>query len=141
MYGRLMSNRHLGEEVVQEAYTNALQHWAFITPDLDMDKFIGTILRNCANSARNTEKLHGIVDRYETVETIASSAIPNILLGEIKDRIRKKPDNIVYILNLYLFEQYTNKEIAELVPETANNIRQIVHRFRTEIKNDYHWSI
>lgn len=140
-YGRSMGSYHLGEEVVQEAYTRALQYNSGLSPETDIDMWMGLILRNCSLRARKVERAHGIVDYRETEEAVKPAAIPAILLGEVQERIRRKPEDVARILTLVLIEQYTPREAADVLPSSSGAIRVAVHRFREEIRKEFNWTI
>lgn len=141
---KFLNNMDRAEDVVQEAYTRALTYWESVPdePDEFVPWFQG-ILNNCIREDWKKEKAKGMSVLDENVDEIPikSAAIPTIILKAVEDRIASKEDRVAKILSMHFIEGYTAKEIGEMVKDTPNAIRVMVHRFREEIKKDYRWVI
>lgn len=127
------------QDVVQEAYTRACQYWAsFYDNDETFDSWLNGIIRNALirQRTKDSQRQENDVEMLQ-VPSMRNVEIERAMLREIAEKIEEKKPNVARILKLYMFGQYTPREIVEIVPETGNNIRIIVHRFREELKNVY----
>lgn len=142
---KYLHNMERAEDVVQEAYTRALTYWESVpNAEEEIYPWFQTILNNCIRENWKSERIQGMSENIEDFQEeiqIKASGIPSIILSQVEKRIADTPENVQKILQLFFLQQFTTKEIAELVPETANNIRVIVHRFREGIKRDFRWVI
>lgn len=140
-FSRFLNSKARAEDIVQEAYTRALTYWKSLSPDISVNAWLRTILNNCIKDNFKTEMLHGMANYSETETISKPNAIPAIMLKQVVERIKAKPENIGRILSLFLLEQYRPIEIAQVVTEKVSNIRQIVSRFRKEIRKEFKWKI
>lgn len=127
------------EDVVQEAYTRAIQYHTAYDPEQSFDKWFGGILLNCMREFKKDERDKGVVNIDEIEEHPAVFQDPFFasIKNEVEARIRAKPAPLSYILRLHFIEQYSPADIEKLVDKTANAIRQDIHRFRNELREAY----
>lgn len=141
---KFLKSEERAEDVVQEAYTRALTYWESV-PDVEdeMAPWMQTILNNCIRENWKGEKAHGMSLSDEEAEEIPirSSAVPAVILSQVEKRISEQEEGLAKILRLHFIDGYTSKEIAEMVPDTANAIRVAVHRFRDMIRREFRWTI
>ena len=122
------------KDIVQEGYTRALTYWDKFEEGRDFDTWFFTIMSNAAHDFYKAENLHGMTDDIPE-DTQTPVQIKSIQVGEVLHKIKKKPANESRILYLSLIEGHTSKEVGEIVPESAANIRKIIQRFRDELRN------
>ena len=135
---RFLQSTHRAEDVVQEAYTRAFTYWRTFPTDGNHNRWFGMILLNCLKDNQRAEHMSGMSDSALLEELPTSSnAFPRIAYKEAVRFIMAEPQEIRTILELSLLHQYASKEIAQLVPETADNIRKIVQRFRERLKEEF----
>lgn len=141
-YRRFLRSIHRAEDVVQEAYTRAFKYWESFPEDGNLDRWFGTILINVTKDYHRTEAMSGMCDNIDFMEIpVQSSGLPRVVYAQILERINSKEEPARTILDLYLVKQYRALEVADVLPETPAAIRQIVHRFREEIKRDFQWTL
>lgn len=130
------------EDIVQEAYTRALQYWKSYKSDYQsFDSWINTIMKNVLIKFKTRDAQREENDAsFIAPPSLRNSAVNRETLAEIAEMIDAKPPNVANILGLYMFEQYEPKEIEEIVPERGSNIRVIIHRFKKELEDVYDWS-
>ncbi len=136
---RYFGSKHSAEDIVQEAYYNALRYWHTYDNKQPFDNWFRTIVNNAIRFHYKQEMLHGMLDdsgllKEEMEERMLKPFFQRIELKELLKKIEEQTDRIKRILKLYLLEGYTSLEVETIVPENANNIRKIVQRFRDEIK-------
>jgi len=134
-------SRENAEDIVQEAYTRALKYQSSLNAvkGADFNKWFSKILRNAMNKHFSDEKQRGMVRTQVMIDSQVNLDLDyhRKFLEEIGQMIEKKAENQAYILNLFFFHQYKPSDIAELVPESNEAIRQIIYRFRKELKEMY----
>ena len=134
---------NLGEDALQEAYCRACQYWSSYDFTRDFDAWIFGLLRNATRQIVIEEKRHGM--GYIEENSLEGLLLPSKVGNPEKTRqlkellfvIDKEPEDRSYILRLSLIDQYTPAEVAQIVPENENNIRNIVYRFRKEHKKGF----
>jgi RNA polymerase sigma factor (sigma-70 family) len=132
---RFFQSPHYSEDVVQEAYTRALKYWNTYDPEQNFNTWFSAILNNAIKDFFKTEALQGmVVDVPGQRDDGVTRIFDRLALEELVEYIEKQPDRISRILHLNLIQGYTSDEVAQLVPETADNIRKIVQRFREDVR-------
>jgi RNA polymerase sigma factor (sigma-70 family) len=141
---KFLKSTERAEDVVQETYTRALTYWES-APDAanELAPWLQGILNNCIRENWKTEMQHGMSLSDEEAENIPtrSSQVPAVILSQVERSISEQHPDLARILRLHFIDGYTSKEIAEMVPDTANAIRVAVHRFRNMIKEEFRWVI
>ena len=142
-YGNAMGSRDKAEDCLQEAYTRALTYSKIYNQSEPFDPWFKIIFHNCIKDRFRSDIMAGMDDLdIEDVDIPVNPAgIPSVVLEQIRGRMESKQPHLAKILSLYLFEQLRPKDIAKVVPENANYIRQIIFKFREEIKEDYQWQL
>lgn len=141
-YTRYTNSKARAEDVVQEAYTRAMECWSGYRRDSEFGAWFNTILNNCMKDNRRVELMHGMTDKVEeTSRVIQPSAIPAIIKNQVIKRMEEAPEDRCNVLKLALLEQYQPDEIAKMTRFKANNIRQIVFQFRKQIREEFNWKI
>lgn len=138
-YNRFLNNYPVTEEAVQEAFTRALTYWDSCPSKEAFEPWFRTIVGNAIKDAKREESKQGMTTGDESVFDIPinAAAIPSIIQKEVNDLIGTKDEPTARILRLSLFHQYRPVDIEKVVGEKVNNIRQIVHRFRNELKDHF----
>lgn len=134
------------EDCVQDAYVNALTYWETM-PEAEEEfmPWFQTILSNCIRKNHRDDMLHGMseVSEDENPEepSVKPVAIPQIIIAQVMDRIKAKSKEHANVLTLSLINQYGPKDVEKITDISANNVRQIVHNFRQEIRQEFRWVI
>lgn len=123
-----------GEDVVQEAYCNALKYWPEegMAAIKDMDNWIGTLATNCSKKISAVERRRGAI-QVELDIPAQQNAYDVMRVEEVKRRIAVEPHPDV--LSLYFIKQWSSKEVAEQVKLNHSTIRSVIAKFRREIKD------
>ena len=129
-------SRHNSEDLVQEAYTRALQYWKSFNIEKDFDKWFMRIVVNCMKDKIKEEKEHGAVSGIDVPADVRPNVLNRLIIEDVKKIIAKEAENIRYILTLFFFEQYRGVEIAEIVPESHSYIRLLIHNFRKRLRDE-----
>lgn len=128
------------EDVAQEAYTRALTYWKTIPPAEEFEPWFTTVLINCLKDKNKEEGTHGMADDIADMEiAIKGHAIPKVIYTDVVRHIEKQPKSDRVIIDLFLIQGYKVKDICRLVPEGPNAIRQLIYRFRKELREKFAW--
>lgn len=143
-YQRFLQSKERAEDVLQEAYARACTYWNDAPAnEEEFAKWFAIILGNCLKDNHREEIRKGAVsgELDDWDEAIGPSAIPAIIYKQVVKRIEAKPEAHSRILSLALLQQYRPSEIRQLTGEGEGNIRQIVSRFRKDIREEFGWRI
>lgn len=131
---------HQAEDIVHNTYLKIIQ---YAKKPEDIDKFFGTILRNCIKDGRRDAIMKGMVDKDLTVhsEIFAEmdSSPEDALIAQadakyIESIIDAHPPKSRLVLRMFFIEQRSYREIEELVGNISyGNIRKIISSFRRDI--------
>lgn len=127
-------SRHNAEDIIQEAYCRACQYWKSFKGDLEFNNWFTSILNNSTRDFMRNESMQGMVMDEWSGEIVDPVAFQRIELSEMLDLIQRQPARVSRILEYYLLDEMSVKEISQVVPESPSNIRKIVQRFREEAR-------
>jgi len=125
----------LAEEVVQEAYVNALQYWKAFDPNRgEFSVWFNRILSNAANKCLNQETGMPSLDNEEIdlePHIINNDVdIPCDIVLKIQDGIKDQRPEIAEVLHMFFNLGMKTKDIEQCTDFTHTNVRQIIRRFR-----------
>lgn len=127
------------EDVVQEAFSRALQFIESYDPEKRIESWFLTILNNCYNDYYNAEQMRGASNEqfdendFPTLDTRILQ--DNIAIEKVTQMISEKNEPMRTILNLYYIRNYPPKDIKKIIDGWAyNSIRTLIHNFGGEIK-------
>jgi RNA polymerase sigma factor (sigma-70 family) len=128
-----------GEDVVQEAFTNALQYKDSYQEGRSIEKWFNTILYNAAHDFQARERGHYHSELHEDQIACDDNPYFKKMLNEIEELIdeqKGKPDKRE-VLRLYYLKQYAPADINKVVSFTPSNIRVTIHRFKQKLEEIY----
>lgn len=144
-FTRYFSSKERGEDVVQSCYTNALTYWSTAPKDdTEFEKWIRTILNNSGKKNHKEEMLHGATNKEEQAEEETSTpsiTIPRIIINEVTALIEAKDQPDRTVLKLAMLEGWKPADITDVVDYKLATIRDVIFKFRKEIKEKFKWSI
>ncbi len=97
---------------------------------------IRILINNCNRMLRERS-------RCDVMESLPEEGEPDDAYANVEfyEMLRELPDDCRMILLLYYGEQFTAKEIAEILDMNENTVRSKLRRTRAEIKEDFLYSI
>lgn len=122
------------EDVVHDAFANALKYYGPHVDDLDA--WMSLVLRNALYAHLNAER--GIqAEELEEYDHPAECQIDPMLLRLTVEKLLKdeNPDHVP-ILEFHFLKGYSAKEIQEFNSYSYPNTRKIIQRFRDKIKKE-----
>lgn len=132
---RFNQSRHNAEDIIQEAYTRALQYWKAYNPEQEIGQWIHGIIGNSTRDFFRAESVQGMGLDLASDDRIDGAAMARLELTDLLEMFDEQPWRTAKILKLFFLDQFSVKEIEQIVPESGANIRKIVQRFREEIRN------
>jgi len=135
---RILQNRGSSEDKVQEAFITAFQKIETLNEN---GHFGGWLKRIVVNSCLNEVKTNKI--DFSDEESIKNDVedsqddeldYPDLEVDQIKKAIAKMPRGYGLILNLFLFENYSHKEIAQELNITSSTSRTQYMRAKKKLK-------
>lgn len=142
MYRRLNSLED-AEDVVQEAFTRALQYY----PSYDSKKckrfenWFNVVLSNVYKKFVNEKRLAGLSksleDATDELEPVIVDHFRCITKKEIKRLMGDKPNDVREILSLHLMYGYAPSEISLLVSSNTRRVNNVLYNFSQELKELY----
>lgn len=130
-----------GEDVVQTAYMRAVKYYRTLHGE-EFEKWFATILNNSLRDYKNQERewQRGIVHTYVEDEEESNEQCPHYtekIVKEINELINTKSVIQMEVLSLYFNHELSAKDISCITTHSHDNVRQIIHRFRKEIRELY----
>lgn len=126
-----------GEDVVQEAFTRAIQYYKSWTGNR-FENWFNVILSNTYKRFVSERRMGGLSkpldDSLEEIEPITVDYLDTIASSELKALINKRGSRDKDILMLNIFYGYSWSEIAAILCISKKAIDGVVYRFNLELK-------
>jgi RNA polymerase sigma factor (sigma-70 family) len=126
-----------GEDVVQEAFTRAIQYYKSWAGNR-FENWFNVILSNTYKRFISEKKMGGLSkpleDSLEEIEPIIVNYLDSIASSELEALINKKGGRDRDILMLNIFYGYSWAEIAAILCISKKAIDGVVYRFNLELK-------
>lgn len=127
------------QDVIQEAYARALKYYRGFTgkPD-EFNRWFSTIINNTLKEYKNIEK-GTAAESFEEEDAVGipCSYITDRIMGEVYELIDTKSTVQIEVLTLHIKQGYSAKDISYITDVSYAAARQIVLRFRNELKELY----
>lgn len=127
-----------GEDVVQEAFTRAVQYYKSWTGKR-FENWFNVILSNTYKRFLNEKKMGGLSkpleDSLEEIEPVIVNYLDSIATSELKAMVESKVGRDRDILMLSMFYGYSWAEIAALLSISKRAVDGVLYRFNLELKN------
>jgi RNA polymerase sigma factor (sigma-70 family) len=129
------------EDVVSEGFARALTYADSYNPDKkELGAWINTIMNNSLKNFKHADRLMGMSVEFDELknEGIPLNAITNVCRKDIYKMIENEPvDNNVEILDLYFRNNYTPKDIQEVLDIPRGTVLSTITRFVRKVKDRY----
>lgn len=134
------------EDILGDALLKALSYIDSFNPKKDIGAWFYTILNNTIRDYRTDflknkagSSHESAVEFTEVEEELCNedNSFELYTLDKIRGEIDKKSGNTNIILRMYFYEEYSPKDIAELVDTTSHSVRETIHRFKKEMREKY----
>lgn len=136
----ILHNEHDAEDAVQNAFFRIINNLEKISqiPSNERIFYFANITEHISINILNKQKRHPLedIDLHEDIDpdiSVEKISFERITVEEIKQVIRTMSAADRLILRLYLFEERSHKEIAEIAGISEVNARVSVHRARKRL--------
>ena len=138
---RMLKDRNKAEEVSQDVFIKIYKKLDTFKGQSKFSSWIYRITYNtCLDTLRKHQKDYKMLSINEFTEhelVNLDNALDQMQEDELKDNINqcleKLPGDMGFLLTLYYFNDYSIKEIAEIVNLKPNNVKVKLHRARLKL--------
>ena len=133
---RILKDEYLAEDVVHQAFLRIIDNLSKIDK-IDCHKtkgFIVIIVENIAIDFYRKRKRENNIS-FDKIEIYIEDikAKDNFILSDIEEAILKLPINYSTVLRLKYSQGYSNKEVAQILNISEENVRQRISRARKRL--------
>ncbi len=147
---RYVSNRETAEDLAHNAFLQAIEKADTFKGIGSFDKWLTRITVNTVLMHLREHKQKGVIDNQQDVEALADTVADeeemsgegmmetirkaNFTQEEIAEAISELPENHRVVLNMYIFDHFSHKQIAELRGISVNTSKSHLLRARKELQ-------
>lgn len=139
-YTRRCGTVDIAEEVIQEAFTLALEYAdSYNAAYASFPTWFSRITNNAFLKAMKTERMSGVSDELdeELLEPQVHDLFTEQLATVLEEEMKKKPKHIAEVLYLYYVKGYPIRNVVAVTDVKSRNVEAIVRRFREEMVAKY----
>lgn len=131
---RYAVDNYMAEEMMQEGFIKIFQNLPKFKWKGSFDGWVHRIMVNTSleylrKNKRNHQQLS--IDKSSISHNIDTNAIDELSAQEIMESIRQLPEGYREVVNLYIVDGYSHKEISKLLSISEDNSKQRLSRART----------
>lgn len=130
------NSRALAEEVVQEAYSNALRYWKAFDPErASFDIWFNRIVNRAASKCTREENGQPSIpydDGLEPFVLDTETKIPREIVNKVQQAIKDMKPEVSEVLNMFFNLGMKTTDICECTNYSHSNVRQVIRRFRVK---------
>ncbi|GEP96819.1 DNA-directed RNA polymerase sigma-70 factor [Chitinophaga cymbidii] len=133
---RMTGHSSDAEDVLQEAFVQVFKNLEKLESDSSLTAWIKRIVVNhCLSYLRKKKVSWEEVGEMEAaVETEVDEEAHALTVSMVKEAIRELPDGYRTVLNLYIFEEYSHREIAALLGITESTVKTQFMRAKEKVR-------
>jgi RNA polymerase sigma factor (sigma-70 family) len=134
---RMTGNTADAEDTLQEAFIQVFKNIGRLENDGSLTAWIKRIVVNhCLSHLRKKKVYFEEVDNVEVAEDRAIVDEDHFAwtVAAIKDAIHVLPQGYRTVLNLYIFEEYSHKEIADMLDITESTVKTQYMRAKDKVR-------
>lgn len=124
------------EDVLQEAFVQVFKNLEKLTTDSSLTAWIKRIVVNHCLSYLRKKKVY--FEEVDVVDTPEEAAVDEgayaMTVSTVKEAIGQLPDGYRTVLNLYIFEEYSHREIADMLGITESTAKTQFMRAKEKVR-------
>jgi len=138
---RYAKNRHEAEDVMQEGFIKVFTSISGFRGEGSFEGWIKRIMVNTSLNhyykAKKTISDKNFDDIRETEIRNEDDELPKMRFSQIEmlEAIQQLPDGYKQVFNMYVFEKYKHREIADLLGISVNTSKSQLSKARNHLKN------
>jgi RNA polymerase sigma factor (sigma-70 family) len=135
----MMGDEEEAQDILQESFVDAFQKLPTLRETNTFPLWLKRIVtNNCINAIRKRKiQTTELDDRYDAVEEEVEPDLDytNYQVNQVMGAVDQLPDGCKTVLNLYLFEGYDHKEIAQILNVTESASKAQYCKAKARIRN------
>jgi RNA polymerase sigma factor (sigma-70 family) len=133
---RMCGNTADADDVLQEAFVQIYNHLHAVENDHSLTAWIKRIVVNQCISFLRKKKVSflSFEDRDVVEEPGLDEQFHAAQVAQVKEAINQLPEGYRTVLNLYIFESYTHKEIGELLGISESTVKTQYMRSKNRVR-------
>jgi RNA polymerase sigma-70 factor (ECF subfamily) len=142
MLTRMLKNRMEAEEVLQDCFLKAFKGLNTFKGESKFSTWFYKIVYNSALSRLSIQKrktemeMSSVDDHFDLIsENDYNLTEQNDLSLYIKEMVNKLPANYASVISMFYLENLSCEEISEVMETTVNNVKVLLHRSRSALKD------
>lgn len=129
-----MKNREDAEDVVQETLIRLMQSQLVFEDEQKEKAWLLTVASNlCCDQLKNADRRHSVA-MPEGYEAAAPDNPKPDIGNEVLQEVLRLPEKYRSVIHLYYFEEYSIREIAEIVGKKEVTVRSLLKRGRERLQ-------
>lgn len=128
------------EDIVQEAFARALTYSDTYQPGrVKLATWFGPILRRSMYDFKRVELRQGMTTEKLGAEEPEEpfKGVDDVIMAEVMAEAEKRPEKHTEVIRLHLEYGYPLRAIVEITDESFSNVKTILQRFKTQMKDKY----
>ena len=129
------------EDVVQETFSRALKYSKSFNPEISsLHQWVNGIFSRCLKDSQRDARLQGmsVEIKEDDIFTGANIAEDDKTLEEIETMVKSISSTLhKQICYLHFIQEYTPREIRQVIDTTPDTIRGVLKRFRKDLQVVY----
>lgn len=137
---RIVNQQEEAEDVLQEAFIKMFKQIESYREEASFGAWFKRIvingsLNHIKQRKRHSEQIEQLKDEsHEVVKEESEEHLPNYTVNQVKNAMELLPEGYRIVFSLYLFEEYSHKEIAEELGITESTSKSQLNRAKKKMK-------
>lgn len=134
---RILKSREEAEDIVQDCFIKAFEKITHLKADANLGAWLKRIVINKSIDVSKSKHKFIVSDEYDALEKEVEEINDNLeqttSIKQVKECMASLKDKYSVVLSLYLIEEYTHKEIAEMLNTKESTIRNQFRRGKQQL--------
>jgi RNA polymerase sigma-70 factor (ECF subfamily) len=136
---RILDNTEEAEDVLQESFVTAFENMAVISSDAGFGGYLKKIIVNRSIDRLRKKKIDFLsLDEARYAEDVSAEEEPDYNIDRLLACIKELPQGFQLVLTLYLIEDYSHREVGELLHISEGTSKSQYNRARKKLAEIYH---
>jgi RNA polymerase sigma-70 factor (ECF subfamily) len=138
---RIVNQQEEAEDVLQEAFVKMFKQINTFREEASFGAWFKRVVINCAlNHVKQRQRLEIKVEKFKNendtpiFEEDEESNLPDFSVSEIKSAMELLPEGYRIVFSLYLFEEFSHKEIADELGITESTSKSQLNRAKKKMR-------
>lgn len=130
-----VKNRDIADDIYQEVWLKLIRQKTYIEPGEHLKAWLLRMTINCCKDYWKSAWVQKIVGGIEEEkEADLEISVENGIENEITECVQRLPQKYRAVIHLYYYEDYSQKEIANMLGMKENTVASLLKRGRERLK-------